>query len=88
MSFTMVFKSRHGLIFYPPIEEQRNVGCGEEKRRGSVEDGGGEKRESGREKRDGVSLSEGMPLQTHRNKEERRVCVCVFLCMQHIVCSY
>lgn len=64
LSFTMVFKSRHGLTLYPPIEEQSNVGCGEKKRRGRVEDGGGEKRESEREKRDGVSLSEGMPLQT------------------------
>ena len=43
------------------------------RRRGGegVEDGGGKRQESGREKREGVSLSEGIPLHTsHGNKDE------------------
>ncbi len=63
LSLTMVFKRRHGLIFYPHMEklEASSAGCGERKR---TEDN-----------RELVSLSEGIPLHlSHGNKEERRVC--------------
>lgn len=45
LSFTIVFKSRHGLIFYPPMEEPGAEQCRlwreEEEEEEEVEDGGG-----------------------------------------------
>lgn len=77
-SLTMVFKSRHGLIFLPTYGGAWSRAVQVVERRGGEEVDRGEKR--GR-----VSLSEGIPLHSsHSNKEEGRVCV-LFMSLVNIL---